>query len=197
MSAVLHLRRLPTGRALGCGMPAMRTPRYASTSSATSIGRHLSTSASSFLARAAAAKDASVLLGRFESVGGFDAVLESAGLETTKIGPEGVECTLTVTPSLTNNYGTLHGGATATLIDVVGTLALLGRDPTRPGVSVDMNQTFCAAAAEGDRLAISGVCLRYGRTLGFTEVKIHSLAGEDGKPGRLIATGRHTKLFPA
>jgi acyl-coenzyme A thioesterase 13 len=148
----------------------------------------------SFLARAAAARDASVLLGPFQSAGRYDDSLAAAGLETTMIGPDGVECTLTVTPQLTNNYGTLHGGATATLVDIVGTLALLGRDPTRPGVSVEMNQSFCAAAKEGEQLLLSGQVLRYGRSLGFTEVTIRAQAA-NGSPGKLIAIGRHTKMF--
>ena len=80
---------------------------------------------------------------------------------------------------------------TALLVDVVGTLALLGRDPTRPGVSVEMNQSFLAAAREGERLTIAGTVLKYGRTLGFTEVTISSA----DKPGRLIAVGRHTKFL--
>ena len=172
-----------------------------------------------------------MLLGKFTSAGCFDATLAD-NLDTLRIGPEGVECSLTVTPSLTNNYGTLHGGVTATLVDVVGTLALLGRDPLRPGVSVEMcaahsmpvsttypsarptvsrlyraavpchalslarrNQSFCSAAAQGDRLLVAGSVLRYGRTLGFTEVTIRRRE-DDGTAGRLVAVGRHTKFFP-
>mmetsp|Transcript_41063 Transcript_41063/g.82314 ORF Transcript_41063/g.82314 Transcript_41063/m.82314 type:complete len:99 (+) Transcript_41063:3-299(+) len=59
---------------------------------------------SSFLAKAAAAKDASVLLGRFPSGGRFDSVLADAGFETTAIGNDGAVCALTVTEPLTNNY---------------------------------------------------------------------------------------------
>ena len=91
---------------------------------------------------------------------------------------------------------TLHGGVTATLVDVVGTLALLGRDPTRAGVSVEMNQTFCAAAMEGSTIHITGSILSYRRTLGFTEVTIREEPAADGTPGRVIAVGRHTKAFP-
>ena len=195
--------------------------------------RRACSSSTSFLAKAAAAKDPSALLGTFTSAGCFDAVL-AGNLDTLSIGPEGVECALTVTPDLTNNYGTLHGGVTATLVDVVGTLALLGRDPLRPGVSVEMcaahslpvsashlhpsaspsrastallcratrplslarrNQSFCSAAAQGDRLLVAGSVLRYGRTLGFTEVSIRRRE-EDGTAGRLVAVGRHTKFFP-
>ena len=70
------------------------------------------------------------------------------------------------------------------------------RDPTRPGVSVEMNQSFCSAAACGEPLEITGTVLRYGRTLGFTEVSIRLAGEQDAQaPGRLVATGRHTKFF--
>ena len=48
-----------------------------------------------------------------------------------------------------NGYGALHGGAISTIVDVVGTLALLSKDPSRAGVSIEMNQSFCAAAFLG------------------------------------------------
>lgn len=39
----------------------------------------------------------------------------------------------------TNRAGAMHGGFTATLVDVVTTLALLSKDQSTPGVSVDIN----------------------------------------------------------
>ena len=112
-------------------------------------------------------------------------------MECTAIGPDGVQCHLDVTDSLANNFGTLHGGCISTIVDVVGTLALLGKDPSRAGVSVEMNQSFCTAAKIGERVSIAGIVLRYGKTLGFTEVTI------TGANGRVVATGRHTKFFPS
>lgn len=35
--------------------------------------------------------------------------------------------------SLQNAYGTLHGGCTATLVDVLGTMALLTKEAEAPG----------------------------------------------------------------
>ena len=57
------------------------------------------------------------------------------------------------------------------------------------------NQSFCAAAKEGEQLHLEGQVLRYGRTLGFTEVTVRAQPGADGTPGKLIAIGRHTKMF--
>ena len=127
----------------------------------------------SFMARAKAGNDASALLGPFTSAGRFDACLERAEMHCLAIGSGEVICDLTVNDELSNNYGvhacapttavmcviaapstafnrccvgTLHGGAISTIIDVVGTLALLSKDPSRAGVSIEMNQSFCAAA---------------------------------------------------
>lgn len=75
----------------------------------------------------------------------------------------------------------------STLVDVVGTLALLSKEPTRAGVSVEMNVSFLAAARDGETVQVEGRLLRVGKKLAFTEVEIR---GEDG---RLVATGRHTK----
>ncbi len=50
-------------------------------------------------------------------------------------------CELTVAEEHANPQGTLHGGLTATLVDVVTTAALLSTERALPGVSVDMNIT--------------------------------------------------------
>ena len=59
------------------------------------------------------------------------AYLRDAGMECTHIGDGEVEGVLTVPESLSNTYGTMHGGAVSTVIDVLGTMALLTKDHTR------------------------------------------------------------------
>lgn len=109
----------------------------------------------------------------------------------TDISETGAVCEVVVSEALTNNYGTLHGGVIATLVDVVGTIALLGRDPRRAGVSIEMNQTFMSAARPGDRIVALGSVLKYGGRLGFTHVDLR----RDSASGLLLASGRHTKMF--
>ncbi|PIO60542.1 hypothetical protein TELCIR_17959 [Teladorsagia circumcincta] len=46
-----------------------------------------------------------------------------------------------VTPAMTNPWGGLHGGCTATLVDVVTTAACLVTPRGKPGVSVDLHVT--------------------------------------------------------
>lgn len=146
----------------------------------------------------------------------FDTCLE--GMECTSLDTDkgSVVCQLEVTEPLANAFGTLHGGATSTLVDVAGTMALLALDPTRPGVSVELSTTFVAAAKlgeaclahvptlfptpsflnlracalTGERIVVTGNVLKTGRMLGFTEVTI--IRKDDEK---LLATGKHTKAF--
>jgi acyl-coenzyme A thioesterase 13 len=142
-----------------------------------------------FMARCAAL-GAQALLGVFIHTGNrFDRTLE--GLEVVSVGSGKVTCSLVVAASHSNSYGTLHGGCTATMVDIVGTMAALCVDPLRPGVSVDMHISYLAAARVGERVTIVGTCLKMGGRLAFTEVKIY--LGNEG--GKLVAMGSHTKAL--
>lgn len=133
---------------------------------------------------------ANAMLGLFNMTNRFDSSLE--GLEVTRVDTAGgaVHATLRVTERVANGYGTLHGGAAATIVDVVGTMALLALDPLRPGVSVEINVSFVAAAKLGETVHVVGRTLRTGKRLGFTQVDITRASD-----GALIATGRHTKAL--
>lgn len=123
----------------------------------------------SFIA-AARARGAGALLGPFLSAGRFDSSLAGA-LTVERLDTHGAWTSFRVEERHCNAFHTLHGGCVALLVDVVGTLALLGRDPLRPGVSVEMNQTFVRAARAGDVLHCRGHVIKTGARLGFTEGK--------------------------
>lgn len=132
---------------------------------------------------------ANALLGTYLSSGArFDRVLD--GMQVTDIKSGFVRCELPVTDDKANTYGTLHGGCIAMAIDIVGTMAQLSADPLRPGVSVELNVSYCTAAKLGDSVIIEGRLLKTGKTLAFTEVTFTSAA-----TGKLVATGRHTKAL--
>ena len=99
-----------------------------------------------------------------------------------------VRATLPVTPEVENAYGTLHGGAISTIVDVVGTMAIMSKDPTKPGVSVELGTSYTSAAKSGTTVTIEGKLLKLGGKLAFTQVDIFR---EDGQ---VVATGRHTKV---
>ncbi|AWP21644.1 putative acyl-coenzyme A thioesterase 13 isoform 2 [Scophthalmus maximus] len=107
---------------------------------------------------------------------GFDRVLSK------------VVCEMRVEEEHTNRLGTLHGGMTATLVDVISTVAIMHSERGSPGVSVDMNITYMNAAKLGEDVVITAQVLKQGRTLAFATVDLTSKA-----TGKLIAQGRHTK----
>ncbi|KAG8442313.1 hypothetical protein GDO86_011202 [Hymenochirus boettgeri] len=117
---------------------------------------------------------------------GFDRVLNKLNLVSACQGK--VVCELQVEEEHTNRGGTLHGGLTATLVDIVSTAALLNTERGAPGVSVDMNITYMNAAKIGDSILITAQVLKQGRTLAFSTVDVTNKVS-----GKLIAQGRHTK----
>ncbi|KAG7317172.1 hypothetical protein KOW79_019470 [Hemibagrus wyckioides] len=117
---------------------------------------------------------------------GFDRVLSK--VELVSASPGKVVCEMKVEEEHTNRGGTLHGGLTATLVDVISTTALLYTERGAPGVSVDMNITYMNAAKVGEDILITAQVLKQGRSLAFATVDLTNKAN-----GKLIAQGRHTK----
>lgn len=113
-------------------------------------------------------------------------------MSVLEVGGGRVLCSVEVSEPLQNAYSTLHGGAAATLVDVVGTLALLSIDATRPGVSVELGLSFLSPAPAGATVLIEGTVLKTGKRLGFTNVDIYY--EREGKRVA-VATGRHTKAL--
>uniref|UniRef100_A0A8R1I0D9 Acyl-coenzyme A thioesterase 13 n=1 Tax=Caenorhabditis japonica TaxID=281687 RepID=A0A8R1I0D9_CAEJA len=93
----------------------------------------------------------------------------------------------------TNNFETLHGGCTATLIDNFTTVALLlSNEPKpHPGVSVDLHVTYLAAAQIGETVVIDATVTKRGKSIAFTKAELYRK-----RDNTLIATGVHTKAFP-
>ncbi|XP_010179320.1 PREDICTED: acyl-coenzyme A thioesterase 13, partial [Mesitornis unicolor] len=119
---------------------------------------------------------------------GFDRVLHKMKLISATPGK--VVCEMKVEEEHTNRGGTLHGGLTATLVDVVSTAALLYTERALPGVSVDMNITYTSAAKIGEEVLITAQILKQGRNIAFASVDLTNKA-----TGKLIAQGRHTKYL--
>ncbi|KAK9957427.1 hypothetical protein ABG768_011674 [Culter alburnus] len=117
---------------------------------------------------------------------GFDRVLSK--VEILSASPGKVVCEMKVEEEHTNRGGTLHGGLTATLVDMISTTAIMYSERGAPGVSVDMNITYMNAAKIGEDILITAQVLKQGRTLAFATVDLTNKAN-----GKLIAQGRHTK----
>ncbi|XP_056154814.1 acyl-coenzyme A thioesterase 13 [Lampris incognitus] len=117
---------------------------------------------------------------------GFDRVLNKMNIVSAIPGK--MVCEMKVEEEHTNRGGTLHGGLTATLVDVVSTGAIMYSERGLPGVSVDMNITYMNAAKIGEDVLITAQVLKQGRTLAFATVDLTNKA-----TGKMIAQGRHTK----
>uniref|UniRef100_A0A915I8D3 Acyl-coenzyme A thioesterase 13 n=1 Tax=Romanomermis culicivorax TaxID=13658 RepID=A0A915I8D3_ROMCU len=99
-------------------------------------------------------------------------------------------CELTVEEQHANPMRTLHGGLTASLIDIASTAALMTTERAQAGVSVDLNVTYMRPAKVGDTVIFDAKVLKVGKSLAFTEVDI-----TNKKDGELVAVGRHTKAL--
>ncbi|KAM9823905.1 acyl-coenzyme A thioesterase 13 [Neosynchiropus ocellatus] len=117
---------------------------------------------------------------------GFDRVVSKVNFLAAHPGK--VVCEMRVEEEHTNRGGTMHGGLTATLVDVISTLAIMNSERGAPGVSVDLNVTYMSAAKVGDDIVITAHVLKEGRTLAFANVDLTNKV-----TGKMIASGRHTK----
>ncbi|XP_037084960.1 acyl-coenzyme A thioesterase 13-like [Pollicipes pollicipes] len=103
--------------------------------------------------------------------------------------PGQLKAQFTVAEEHLNAGGTLHGGYTAYLVDVLSTAALMTVPPNLAGVSVDLSVAYMKAAKAGDVVTVDALTLKVGRQLGFSSVDLRNDAGQ------LLAQGKHTKFL--
>ncbi|MBN1206644.1 MAG: PaaI family thioesterase [Myxococcaceae bacterium] len=121
--------------------------------------------------------------------GGYDRSL--AGMELIEVDGGRARVRLPVGEAVQNVNGALHGGAVATLVDVVGTLAIMSADREhRPGVSTDLNVSWFSPAPGGSTVLVEAAVLKAGKTLAFVQVDIRR-----EKDGGMVAQGRMTKFL--
>lgn len=73
-------------------------------------------------------------------------------------------------------------------LQVISTLALMTKDDSVPGVSVDIHVSYLKAAREGDVVIIEADTIRKGKKLAFLECVL-----KHKKDDSVIAKGSHTK----
>lgn len=95
---------------------------------------------------------------------------------------------LDVTPRVANRFGTLHGGCIATLVDVIGTAALVTKTQLA-GVSVEINVSYMGSAKLGEEVEVVAKVLKVGSSLATVQVDLRTT-----RSGRAVAQGRHTKF---
>jgi acyl-CoA thioesterase len=109
------------------------------------------------------------------------------GMSVSRVYADGVTLELEVTPELTNLLGTLHGGATASLIDAAIGVAVIGLLGGRPATTVELKLNYLRPATHGKVRARSKI-IKIGKTLAFGTAEVHDLHGH------LIAMGSATYL---
>uniref|UniRef100_A0A914M8N2 Acyl-coenzyme A thioesterase 13 n=1 Tax=Meloidogyne incognita TaxID=6306 RepID=A0A914M8N2_MELIC len=87
----------------------------------------------------------------------------------------------------TNPFGTLHGGMTATLVDIVTTTALMATPQGKAGVTVDLTINLFL----GESILIDAWVTKLGRSLSYTSADVYRKVDNTK-----IATALHTKAFP-
>ncbi|KAF2072688.1 hypothetical protein CYY_005994 [Polysphondylium violaceum] len=131
------------------------------------------------------------LLDKWRDCRGFDSiVLDKIKLEEAEIGK--LVCSMIVTPDICNIYSTLHGGAMATVVDVISSLAVLSmnKDATfKPSVSVEISVNYASAAKMNSKVYIYSSCYKEGKNLAFTETVLKNEKDE------VICKGSHTKFI--
>lgn len=96
-------------------------------------------------------------------------------------------------PNQLNSQGSLHGSVSATIVDWMGGMAISSHDfRGGSGVSVDIHVVYQSGAKLGEEIEIEGIAERVGGNLAFTKINIFKV--EDGKRGKIVATGTHTKF---
>lgn len=107
-----------------------------------------------------------------------------------------IHATLPLSSTHVNSKSSLHGSVSATLVDLVGGLAITaaGRRE-RNGVSVDMHLSFLSGARDGDVLDVEGVAEKVGGSLAFTRVVLRKvMQGCEREAWPIVARGSHTKF---
>jgi len=102
--------------------------------------------------------------------------------------PSTLVCYLeSVDTHLQNFMGSLHGGATATIVDQATTAALVA-DGAFPGVSVSLGVHYTAGCLPGAKVRVEAKVTKRGATMAFTECKLYR-----EKDGCLMAHATHVK----
>ncbi|KAJ3369326.1 hypothetical protein GGF31_005427 [Allomyces arbusculus] len=145
------------------------------------------------ISRAAALHNARTVLSHCVKQNRFDAlILDKLSVDEIE-RPGVVKCTMPVERNHLNLTGTLHGGVSATLVDIVGSLAIAAAGLESTGVSTDIQVSYLAAPKPGEQLVIRGFADKVGKTLAFTRVEIATL--RDGHDQETLAVrGSHTKF---
>ncbi len=109
---------------------------------------------------------------------------DKLGIEIVDFTPDRLVATMPVEGNQ-QPFGLLHGGATCTLVETIGSwAAMLGAGPDRQAVGVELNASYLRAARSG---VVTAVCtpVRRGRTLATFLIEVSDERGRTTASARL------------
>jgi 1,4-dihydroxy-2-naphthoyl-CoA hydrolase len=109
---------------------------------------------------------------------------DKLGIRITDYNPDRLVATMPVEGNQ-QPFGLLHGGATCTLVETIGSwAAMLGAGPERKAVGVELNASYLRAATSG---VVTAVCtpVRRGRTLATFLIEVSDDRGRTTASARL------------
>jgi 1,4-dihydroxy-2-naphthoyl-CoA hydrolase len=121
----------------------------------------------------------------------FSPLDDKLGIRIIDFDPDRLVATMPVEGN-EQPFGLLHGGATCTLMETIGSwAAMLGAGPDRKAVGIELNASYVKAATSG---VVTAVCtpVRRGRTLATFLIQVTD------DQDQLTASGRLTcMILPA
>ena len=120
--------------------------------------------------------------------GALSALDDKLGIEIVDYDPDRLVATMPVVGN-TQPFGLLHGGATCSLMETIGSwAAMLGAGPQRRAVGIELNASYVRSPRGG---LVTAVCtpVRRGRTLATFLIEVTD------DEGRITATGRLTCMI--
>lgn len=114
----------------------------------------------------------------------------SHGISVDLVEPGRILCSFKVPPRLVNAGNFLHGGATAALVDILGSAVIHTVGAPLVGVSLEINVSYLDAAFLGEEIEVEAKVLRVGKTIAAVTVELRKK-----KTGKIVAQGRHTKYL--
>ncbi|EYC36695.1 hypothetical protein Y032_0866g2764 [Ancylostoma ceylanicum] len=100
---------------------------------------------------------------------------------------ERIVCEMVVGPGHVNAKGTLHGGQTASLTDIVTARAVGLTVKDQAMASIELSVSYMLPIKLGDVIEITANVLKIGRNVAFAEAEFRRKSD-----GKLAAKGRHT-----
>ena len=118
-------------------------------------------------------------------------LMEHLGAQLTEVSPGRVKIRMPYSPSVTQQHGYFHAGATSSIADSAGGYAGFTLFPENSSVLTIEFKINLVAPAIGDSLEATGMVVRSGRSLTICQLEVHALQGNERT---LVALGQQTLM---